>query len=186
MFLVVRLPLILAETFLRQGLATVEAVVRLLRGGTDEDARVVPTVPEPAPRYGDRSSANGVDAAAAGERGPAAAPPPPTAQEAIGRRRAREESARTPRTRRPAPAPRRPPATGAHVDREATVVESVGPAEGPGAALRVNAPWEGYDQMPAAAVVQRVRGADEATKGVVRLYEQTHKARRTILAATGG
>src|SRR4051812_41086279 len=111
MFLVLRLPLILAETFLRQGLATVEAVVRMLRGGTDEDDRVVPIVPasEPAPRYaGARSSANGGGAAAPRDRGPAAAPPPPTAEEAIARRRARDESARPPRTRRPAPAPRRP------------------------------------------------------------------------------
>jgi hypothetical protein len=37
--------------------------------------------------------------------------------------------------------------------------------------------------MAAAAVVERLRGADGATKGVVALYEQRHKARRTVLAA---
>jgi hypothetical protein len=34
-------------------------------------------------------------------------------------------------------------------------------------------------------VVQRVRGSDEATKAVVLLYEQQHKARATVLRAAG-
>jgi hypothetical protein len=181
MLLVFRLPLILAETFLRQGLAAAEAVIRLVRGRTDAD-RVVPT--EPAARYaGDRSSPNGGGAAVA-EPAPSRRPPL-SGEEAIARRRAREEAARPAPTERPAP-PQRPPATGRHVDREATVVESLGPADEPHATLRVEAPWAGYDEMSAAAIVERCRGADEATKAVVRLYEQNHKRRRTVLAATGG
>ena len=38
--------------------------------------------------------------------------------------------------------------------------------------------------MKAAEIAQRVRGGDAATKAVVRLYEQTHKKRKSVLSAT--
>ncbi|HEX2084966.1 MAG TPA: hypothetical protein VHF89_04735 [Solirubrobacteraceae bacterium] len=77
----------------------------------------------------------------------------------------------------------RPPAPG-HVDEEPdAVVESEGAAD-PGATLRVDAPFEGYDQLRAQEIVARVRRSDDATKAVVRLYEQTHKKRKSVLAAT--
>jgi ferritin-like metal-binding protein YciE len=60
---------------------------------------------------------------------------------------------------------------------------SVGTAE-PGAEIRVDAPWEGYDDMTAAQVVSRLRNADETTAAVVRLYEQANKARKSVLQAT--
>ena len=63
------------------------------------------------------------------------------------------------------------------------VVESEGSAS-PGATLRVDAPWDGYDAMKAGEIAQRIRGGDPATKAVVRLYEQTHKKRKSVLAAT--
>jgi hypothetical protein len=179
MLLIFRLPFILAETALRQGLAALEALLRLVRGGEAEDDRFAAAAPEPRVRYaGDRPAAVAPRPAAA------PGPPPPTAEEAIARRRAREAANRPPPPARPAPEPRRPPATGPHVDREAEVVESLGPAEGPHATLQVEAPWDGYDAMAANAVIERIRGADEATKAVVRLYEQMHKKRRTVLAAT--
>lgn len=64
-----------------------------------------------------------------------------------------------------------------------TLVESEG-AAAPSAQIRVDAPWSGYDTMKAAEIVARVKGGDEAAKAVVRLYEQTHKKRKSILEAT--
>jgi hypothetical protein len=69
------------------------------------------------------------------------------------------------------------------VDRGAGGGESEG-AAAPRATLRVDAPFEGYDQLKAPEIVARVRESDDATKAVVRLYEQTHKKRKSVLAAT--
>ncbi|HEV3000072.1 MAG TPA: hypothetical protein VGW75_04965 [Solirubrobacteraceae bacterium] len=71
------------------------------------------------------------------------------------------------------------------VDTDASVVETEGAAD-PGATLRVDAPWDGYDKLRAPEIVARVRESDDATKAVVRLYEQTHKKRKSVLAATEG
>ena len=68
-------------------------------------------------------------------------------------------------------------------DDEDALVETEGAAD-PGATLRVDAPFEGYDQLRAPEIVARVRESDDATKAVVRLYEQTHKKRKSVLAAT--
>jgi hypothetical protein len=116
--------------------------------------------------------------APASARAAAPEPPTPTAEEAIERRFAREAAA--------PPAPLR--AVGdddGHVDVEVEVVESFGPADDVGSALTVDEPWSGYDGQPASAIASRVRGADSATKAVVRLYEQQHKKRATVLRATG-
>jgi hypothetical protein len=72
-----------------------------------------------------------------------------------------------------------------HVDEEAEVVYEAGPADDVGAAIHVDAPWEGYDKMRAADIVARLRTANDATRAVVRLYEQQGKARSSVLAATG-
>jgi ferritin-like metal-binding protein YciE len=63
------------------------------------------------------------------------------------------------------------------------VVETEG-AAAPGANLRVEAPWEGYDSMKAGDIVARLRESDPATRAMVRLYEQSKKGRKSILAAT--
>jgi ferritin-like metal-binding protein YciE len=60
---------------------------------------------------------------------------------------------------------------------------SVGTAS-PGPELRVDAPWEGYDEMTAAQVVARLRSADDTVAAVVRLYEQANKGRKSVLQAT--
>jgi hypothetical protein len=199
MVLLFRLPLLLLELLLR----------RVLRHGNDHhddgatfmpaDAPpAAPAPPRPAPPSG---------------RGPAAGPPPPTAAEAIARRVAREAAATPPppppapapdpepqaappaaRAARRAPRPRRPVAAAApdlravsdngHVETESTLVESFGAPGDVGSAITVDAPWDDYDGMAAAAVIARVRGSDEATKAVVRMYEQQHKQRATVLRAT--
>jgi hypothetical protein len=73
----------------------------------------------------------------------------------------------------------------AHVDTDATLAYEAGPAEDVGAAIHVEAPWEGYDQMKAAEIVKRLRSANDATRAVARLYERQGKARSSVLAAAG-
>jgi hypothetical protein len=53
-----------------------------------------------------------------------------------------------------------------------------------GAEVHVDAPWEGYDAMTAREVLDRLVGADEATRAVVRLYESASRNRATILRET--
>jgi hypothetical protein len=166
MALLFRLPFMLIELLLRRLLG---------RDGDDDAWAPAPTAPPPSP------------AARATPQPPAAdGPAPPTADEAIERRFAREAAAPPPPPPPPAPAapPLRAVGDDGHVDREATVVESFGPADDVGGTVTVDEPWDGYDRQAAAAIVQRVRGADAATKAVVRLYEQQHKARATVLRAS--
>jgi hypothetical protein len=73
----------------------------------------------------------------------------------------------------------------AHVDREAVVVAEFADAEaadGAGAQLRVDEPWSGYDSLNAKDVVAQLATADGATLAVGRLYETSHRNRRTVLA----
>jgi hypothetical protein len=71
-----------------------------------------------------------------------------------------------------------------HIDSETVVAYESGPGDDVGAELHVDAPWEGYDRMRAADIVDRLQVADEATRAVVRLYETQGKARSSVLAAT--
>src|SRR5215210_1377651 len=54
-------------------------------------------------------------------------------------------------------------------------------ADGAGAELHVDEPWEGYASMRVAEIAERVRGASPETLAAVRLYEQLHKGRRGVL-----
>jgi hypothetical protein len=167
MVLFFRLPFLLLELVLRQGAGALRVLLRVARGdGADTVVTPAagaatappPASPEPAPP----------------------SPPPPTAEEAIERRFEREAAAPAPP---PAPPPHAVRDTG-HVDREAAVVESVGPARDVAGTMTVDRPWDGYDTMAASAIVARLRDADSATRGVVRMYEQQHKRRATVLRAT--
>jgi hypothetical protein len=172
MALLFRLPLMLLELLLR----------RLFDRGDDVTASVVtpeaaaaaatpapmPT-PTRAPAFTGGTSVNGA--------------PPPTADEAIERRVAREAAEAV--VPEPEPTPLRPIAAEDHVDREAEVVESFGPADDVGGTIVVEVPWPGYDRDTASAITQRLRSADAATKAVVTLYERGHKNRATVLRAAG-
>jgi hypothetical protein len=81
----------------------------------------------------------------------------------------------------PAPEPTRGDA--ARVRQEQREAETT--PESPGAEIRVEEPWEGYRAMTAPDVIDRLRVADDATKAVVRLFEATHRKRKTVIAATG-
>lgn len=122
---------------------------------------------------------------------PAATPPSPAAPRTNGLAdppAATPARAARPRPVRPAPAPAPAPAAEpepAHVDRDAVVVAEsadAGAADGAGAQLRVDQPWSGYDSLKAKDVVAQLATADAATLAVARLYESTHRERRTVLA----
>jgi hypothetical protein len=161
--------------FLRLPFVLIELLLRRLFG-REEQQRFAPT-----PASG-RSTTPAFTATP--PRGPDG-PPPPTAEEAIARRFDREAAEGEIAPDLTPPTSLRPIADDGHVDEEAELVESFGPAADVGATLTVDEPWDGYAQQPAAAIVARLRGADPATKAVAALYERGHKNRATVLRATG-
>ena len=169
MFSLLRLPLILLELALRGGAGALKDILRLVGGASDER----PYVPTP------EAEAEAAAAASARREAERVA-----ADEAAARRPAARPSAARRRTRpaRPRPVAAAPPPE-PHVSSEPTQVASFGPADEPGATLDVQAPWPGYDANSAAEVVKRVRQGDEATRAVVLLYERSHKARKSVIAA---
>jgi hypothetical protein len=56
--------------------------------------------------------------------------------------------------------------------------------DGPGPELHVEQPWPGYDAMNIGEVLERLTGADQTTRAMVRLYEETHKNRKGVLRGT--
>ena len=73
-----------------------------------------------------------------------------------------------------------------HVDEEVVLVAEVaeeGVEDGAGPELRVEAPWDAYDEMTAPEIRDRLSAADPALAAAVNLYETTHKSRRTVLDA---
>jgi hypothetical protein len=58
-----------------------------------------------------------------------------------------------------------------------------GAAEGAGAEVHVDEPWEGYRQMAAADIRERALVAGPEELAVVQLYETMHRRRRTVLEA---
>jgi hypothetical protein len=94
------------------------------------------------------------------------------------------------RPRAPAPPPPRregrPAPTADHVDEEPVLVgEFAGPgaAEGAGASVHVEPPWEGYDAMRAREITDRVAAEPDAVLSLMLLYEGANRNRRTIVAA---
>ncbi len=99
---------------------------------------------------------------------------------------------------RPAPAPVRPEPEpepeipsldvlegDVHVDVPEEVVAESGPERSPGAELRIDEPWAGYDAMELDEVLARLGDASEAELAIVRLYERQHENRQAVLLATG-
>jgi hypothetical protein len=163
MVLLFRLPFLLLELLLRRVFGR-EEEERFAAAPAPPSTRQRPAPPAPA-----AASPNGA--------------PPPTADEAIERRWEREaELVADPP---PPPTPLRPISDTGHLDDDAELVESFGPADDVGGTITVQEPWDGYAGQPATAIVARLRGADPATKAVVALYERGHKNRATVLRATG-
>jgi hypothetical protein len=73
-----------------------------------------------------------------------------------------------------------------HVDEEVVLVAEVaeaGAEDGAGPELTVEAPWDGYDEMTAADIRDRLAAATPVEAAAVELYESTHKNRRTVIDA---
>jgi hypothetical protein len=74
-----------------------------------------------------------------------------------------------------------------HVDEEPVLVAEVaeeGAQEGAGPELTVEPPWDGYDQMTAADIRDRLATASPVAAGAVELYERTHKNRSSVIDAS--
>ena len=89
--------------------------------------------------------------------------------------------------RRSAPEPvAEPEAEPEHVSEEPVLVAEVadpGAEDGPGAAISVAEPWEGYRRMKAAEVIARIDEASREELAVVELYETMNRRRATVMAA---
>jgi hypothetical protein len=99
----------------------------------------------------------------------------------------REVPARpSPRPRRRPPAPPPPSPEAEHVDEGVTPVAEFaepGAEDGAGAEIRVDEPWEGYSRMRAPEIQRELSEAEPAALAAVRLYESTHRGRRSVLEA---
>jgi len=88
----------------------------------------------------------------------------------------------TPGEVRSAPEPPEP----VHVSEEPVLVEEraePGAEEGAGAEVRIQEPWEGYEESTAKDVIARLGTATTAELAAVQLYESGHRGRQIILAA---
>jgi hypothetical protein len=73
-----------------------------------------------------------------------------------------------------------------HLDEEVVLVAEVaeeGAEDGAGAELHVDPPWDGYDEMTAPEIRDRLVVGDPVLAAAVDLYETTHKSRRTVIDA---
>ena len=73
-----------------------------------------------------------------------------------------------------------------HVDEEIVLVAEVaeeGAEEGAGPELHIDEPWDGYDEMTAPQINDRLAAATAELAAAVDLYERTRKSRRTVLDA---
>jgi hypothetical protein len=73
-----------------------------------------------------------------------------------------------------------------HVDEEVVLVAEAaeqGAENGAGPELHIDEPWNGYDQMTAAQIRDRLTAGDGVLAAAVELYEASHKGRRTVLEA---
>ncbi len=106
---------------------------------------------------------------------PTPAPEPPS----VTRRHVTE-------TRDGASAPPVPEDEAVHVSEEPELVEEFaepGAEEGAGAQLRILEPWEGYDEMNAADIVERVALATREELAAIELYELAGRNRKSVVAA---
>jgi hypothetical protein len=73
-----------------------------------------------------------------------------------------------------------------HVDEEPVLVAETaeeGAEDGAGPELRIDPPWDGYDEMTAADIRDRLAAATPVEAAAVELYESAHKSRRTVVDA---
>ena len=169
--MLLRLPLMLLELLLRGGASALKDLLRLLAGGAGDERPYVPSPEaeaEAAAAASARREAERVAAAEAAARRPAARP-------GAARQRTRPTPIR-PVEPTPEPAP-------AHVSEEAEQVASFGPSDDPGSTIEVAGAVAPLRRALRRRGDQARALGDEATRAVVLLYERTHKARKSVIAA---
>lgn len=80
-------------------------------------------------------------------------------------------------------APPEPPEP-VHVDEGVTPVAEYaepGAEDGAGPEIEIAEPWTGYDRLTASEVGRTLAGAGPEALGAARLYEASHKARKSVL-----
>jgi hypothetical protein len=95
-------------------------------------------------------------------------------------------AATTPATPGPAAAPTPSLAEPAHVASEVELVEESadpGATDGAGAQIRIDEPWEGYRQMKAADIIDRLTSASREEIAAVELFETVGRKRKSVLTA---
>jgi hypothetical protein len=142
------------------------------------DGSIEVTGPPPDPTSAAGASGGIAGTADAPRDAATAGAPDPTAASTTRPRPVAPLRERTQNQVRATPAPREKT-----LDDTPTLAETEGSAT-PSAQIRVDEPWSGYDEMKAGDIVDKVRVADPSVKAVVRLYEQQHKKRKTVLGAT--
>jgi hypothetical protein len=73
-----------------------------------------------------------------------------------------------------------------HIDEEPVLVAEAaeeGAEDGAGAELHVDPPWDGYDQMTAGDIRDRLTVASATEAAAVELYESSSRKRRSVLDA---
>ena len=175
----VRLGLSAGELALEVALGVVRGTRRALEREHEFDSMPVhPSWPPPPPlapprRSSTTTSANGSSATEA--------PPKP-----------RPESVETPPPLPPAAAkgdavPVVPPPAGAKEvdDSPIPVAEFAeeGAEDGAGAEVHIDPPWDGYDDMTAAQIQQRLADSDREVVATVSLYEGMRRGRRSVVRA---
>lgn len=135
----------------------------LLRFVRDQQEEPLRAAPAPAPPPSPEPAAEQPQTAAP------VAPPPPSPKAA--RRAARHE-------------PTRGQAAAIREHQREEEQHAGGAEPGVGATIEVAEPWAGYASMSEEQVLERLSGADDATRAAVRLYEGFNANRQQIIFAT--
>jgi hypothetical protein len=151
------------------------AIERVRGGGHHEEAHWTAASPPPSMPVTPREP--WID-----DGSPAAAPPPPPPEPPPVVEV--PEAPPVPEPPEPPPivaVPEPTPGEAARVREQRREAETT--ADSPGAEIHVEEPWQGYASMNAPEIIDRLAVSDAAVKAVVLLYEQRHKARKTVLRA---
>jgi hypothetical protein len=171
-----------ASLALRGTEATVREAFKIVDGLTSRGPSAArtpePDAPTPEPEAPTRQPRKRAD-----PRRATAAPPAGDAQSTA----AAGEVGATPVREQPAADPYAPTSPEpAHVSEEPELVEEFaepGAADGAGAEVTIEEPWEGYSQMHADEVIDRLGAASAGELAAIELYERAHRDRDGVLEA---
>jgi hypothetical protein len=143
--------------------------------GSDTSAASTPADPVRSDTAPADTEATGTPPAAAAPSTEQTVPEPPPASMAT-------PPTPTPLSEEPTSLPDEP----AHVSEEPTFVEAFaepGAQDCAGAQVTVDEPWEGYDQMNAPDLIERLTGATPEELAAVALYEAVNRNRQMVISA---